>query len=224
MSVPSDSIIWETDGKEMVCIPAGEFTLGKGIGRKLFLPEFYIDRTPVTNAEYASFVQSTGYRKPIAWSYWIDDRIPSWLTDHPVSDVSWQDALAYAKWSGKQLPTREQWEKAARGSDARPYPWGDQLPTPNRCNYNRNMGGTTPVGYYSPQGDSPFGCVDMCGNVFEWVAHCRFKVFYMQRGGAWTSPIMLVNATSHDWDFARGPFSPRNIGFRLVMVPSHDKQ
>jgi formylglycine-generating enzyme required for sulfatase activity len=91
------------------------------------------------------------------------------ITDHPVR-VSWHDAVAYATWAGKRLPSEEEWEKAARGTDGRKYPWGDEEPTPDLCNFGKNEGGTTPVGKYSPQGDSPYGCADMAGNVWEWTS------------------------------------------------------
>ena len=102
--------------------------------------------------------------------------------EHPVVWVTWQDAQEFCAWvsqiSGQavRLPTEAEWEKAARGSDERLYPWGNQEPNPQLCNYNTN--GSTPVGKYSPQGDSPYGCVDMAGNVWEWVADWYDEHYY----------------------------------------------
>ncbi|MCP4422082.1 MAG: formylglycine-generating enzyme family protein, partial [Chloroflexi bacterium] len=102
-------------------------------------------------------------------SHWQDGQCPKALADHPVVHVSWHDAVAYAQWAGLQLPTDQQWEKAARGDDGREYPWGNEWKP--YCNTREaGMRATTPVGYYSPFGDSLYGCVDMSGNVWEWTS------------------------------------------------------
>jgi len=91
-----------------------------------------------------------------------------------VVNVDWRGTMAYCRWltetTGKvyRRPSEAEWEKAARGTDGRIYPWGEGPPDENRCNYWRNIGGTTPIGRYSPGGDSPYGCTDMAGNVWEW--------------------------------------------------------
>ena len=162
-------------GKEMVCVTGGKFIYGDNKQEKS-LPEFWIDRTPVTNREFARFVKATGYKTTAektglgcayTGSKWEDVPGADWRypggpnTDiqgkweHPVVQVSWTDAVAYAHWAGKRLPTEQEWEKAARGTDGRVYPWGNQEPTRMLCNFDRNENGTTPVGTYSPQGDSP---------------------------------------------------------------------
>jgi len=137
----------------------------------VYLSEYYIGGTPVTNAQYQAFVQATGHRVP---AHWENDRIPGGKEHHPVVWVSWDDAVAYCQWlaerTGKpyRLPTEAEWEKAARWTDGRLYPWGNREPNKDLCNFNGNAG-TTPVGMY-PRGASPYGCLDMVGNVWEWTS------------------------------------------------------
>ncbi|MCP4538754.1 MAG: SUMF1/EgtB/PvdO family nonheme iron enzyme [Chloroflexi bacterium] len=153
------------DGKEMVRIPAGKFLYGdENVEREL--PEFWIDKTPITNVEYAHFVEVTDYEPP---SHWKGKTPPKKIADHPVVNVSWHDAVAYAEWAEKRLPIEAEWEKAAR-INLWEYPWGNQQPTPELCNFGNNVASTTSVGKYSPDGDSYYGCVDMAGNVWEWTA------------------------------------------------------
>jgi formylglycine-generating enzyme required for sulfatase activity len=147
----------------MVRVPAGKFLYGDDKS-EVELPEFWIDKAPVTEAEYARFVAEMGHEPP---SHWKGKSPPKQIADHPVTWVSWYDAVAYAKWVGGRLPTEQEWEKAARGMDGREYPWGEWAE--GDCNSeDRSIGDTTPVGKYSPQGDSPYGCVDMAFNVWEW--------------------------------------------------------
>ncbi len=205
----NDTMHWEKDGKEMVCVPAGEFLYGDN-KEKQTLPEFWIDKTPVTNAEFARFVEATSHKttaeqkgsaRVFTGQEWKDSQGVDWqhpggpktnLKDkmaHPVVQVSWHDAEAYAHWAGKRFPTEQEWEKAARGADGREYPWGDEAPTKELSNFNKHVGTTTPVGKYSPQGDSPYGCVDMSGNVWEWTSsdYDQNKSFKVLRGGSWDS-------------------------------------
>jgi len=142
------------DGKEMMRVPAGKFLYGDD-KKEVELPEFWIDRAPVTNAEYARFVAETGHKPP---EYWKGKAPPMKIANHPVVNVSWDDAVAYAGGVGGRLPSEEEWEKAARGTDGREYPWGEWAE--GRCNSKEaGTGGTTPVGQYSPQGDSPYACI-----------------------------------------------------------------
>jgi formylglycine-generating enzyme required for sulfatase activity len=197
----------------MVFVPAGEFLYGES-KEKLVLPAFWIDRAPVTNAEFARFIQDTGYTSTAERAGtgcvnigggWQDVRGADWrhpagpemedisgLLDHPVVQVSWEDAVAYAGWAGKRLPTEQEWEKAARGADGRDYPWGSQVAAGDLCNFNMNEGRTTPVGQYSPQGDSPFGCADMSGNVWEWTRSQAGNGGRVLRGGGWSHPAEYV--------------------------------
>jgi formylglycine-generating enzyme required for sulfatase activity len=196
------------DGKEMIHIPAGDFLYGDE-KKKIELPEFWIDRTPVTNAEYARFVAATGHKPP---KHWKGKSPPKEIADHPVTYVSWHDAVAYAGWAGKRLPTEEEWEKAARGTDGREYPWGDW--EEDRCNTKEaGVGGTTPVGRYSPDGDSPFGCVDMVGNVWEWTV-IEEGDRRVVRGGSWLDDRDFARCAARYW-FA--PYrSDASGGFRCV--------
>ena len=168
---------------ELIHIPAGEFLMGSDPKKdkdadddeepqhRLFLPEYCIARTPVTNAQYLAFVQAAGHGKP---EHWKKGKPPKNKEDHPVVNVNWHDAMAYCRWlaettgKGYRLPGEAEWEKAARGVDGRIWPWGDKPPDKNRCNFDLTVKDTTPVGQYSSQGDSPYGCVDMAGNVWEW--------------------------------------------------------
>jgi formylglycine-generating enzyme required for sulfatase activity len=180
---------------EMVLIPADEFTMGsdpsldpdavddEGPQHTLHLPDFYLAKMPVTNAQYAAFVQATGHPAPYHWGGGLP---PRRREDHPVVNVSWHDALAYCSWlaeaTGKpyRLPSEAEWEKGARGDDGRIYPWAGQW-EPARCNSREGgqgdtiaavgiyIGETTPVGAY-PEGASPYGLLDMAGNVWEWTS------------------------------------------------------
>lgn len=170
------------DGKEQVWIPEGEFLFVNDICRvtmQLTLPGFWIDVTPVTQAEYHRFLQANpslsvpydleDWGRPYNWDRYHRTP-PAGKEQHPVILVTEYDAMRYADWADKRLPTFEEWVKAAGGTDGREYPWGNEF-DPNRCNTREGKaGGTTPVGKYSPQGDSPYGCVDMTGNVWEWTA------------------------------------------------------
>lgn len=172
-------------GKEMIHIPEGWFNyeeeveqkgwFGTSIGARemilvtsQFVSEFWLSKTPVTNEEYAHFVAATGYDPP---PHWQGAKRPlQRIAEHPVVFVSWYDAQAFAKWANCQLPSEVEWEKALRGDDGREFPWGD-IWRDNYCNSSEaGIGTTSPVGLFSPQGDSPYGCVDMLGNVWEWTA------------------------------------------------------
>ena len=198
---PREVMVWEADGSEMVYIPEGEFPMGiteeearrwrQELGEylewstpshRVYLDAFYMARFPVTNGQYARFVQETNHRgllmiHDLAMPYkWDQTRKtpPPGKEDHPVVLVSGDDAQAYCEWAGLRLPTEAEWEKAAtwdaKAGRKRVYPWGDEWDA-SRCN-SREAGkkGTTPVGAYSPDGDSPYGCADMAGNAWEWVA------------------------------------------------------
>ena len=158
------------DGAEMVCVPAGPFLMGDddqydNPRRTVTLDIFWIYKTPVTVGQYRKFCQAVGREMAPAPSW-------GWKDDHPVVNVSWHDAKAYCDWAGAALPTEAQWEKAARGTDGRKYPWGNDW-DPGRLQCSKKEGGdagsTARVGSF-PAGASPYGCLDMAGNVWEWCA------------------------------------------------------
>jgi iron(II)-dependent oxidoreductase len=156
-----------------VLVPAGPFLMGTNFERAdpqdhpqhgVRLPDYRIDKYLVTNAQYARFLAETGHRPP---STWKGGRIPDGQLRYPVTLVNWYDARAYAQWAGKRLPTEAEWEKAARGSDGRRWPWGNTM-DPKRLNTYYNVGSASPVDTYK-DGVSPYGVFDMAGNVSEWV-------------------------------------------------------
>ena len=194
---------------EMVSIPAGPFLMGapwdsfaydnERPAHEVFVNDFRIARAPVTNGEYAHFVDEGGYERrefwteegwqwrekegwqsPLYWrregGAWFERRMfeeGELRVEHPVTGVSWFEAEAYAKFAGRRLPTEAEWEKAASwdisSGSKRRYAWGDEEPDDTRANFGRRLWGTTPVGAH-PRGASAAGCVDMTGNVWEWTA------------------------------------------------------
>ena len=163
---------------EMVQIPEGDFIMGsdsrlpdEGPQHVVTLKSFYIDRYEVTNLQYRKFNNETKRRSP---THFRNRTFPRGKADHPVTYVSWEDASAYCQWAGKRLPTDQEWEKAARGTDGRIFPWGDEFDakkanTPLRWQMIGSFGDTTPVGSFK-DGVSPYGVYDMSGNVWEWTS------------------------------------------------------
>jgi len=203
---------------EMILIPAGNFLMGDE-KQPVYVDAFYIDKYPVTNAEYAKFVEATGHPPPPNWEE-TGGTCPPGMANHPVVFVNWFDAQDYAVWAGKRLLTETEWEKAARGTDGRVYPWGDEF-NKVMCNASEaGIGGTTPLGKYSPYGDSPYGVGDMAGNVWEWTATdwAPGSSSKVQRGGS------FVNRGSYARCAYRylGVPEPRtpNVGFRCGMSVS----
>lgn len=180
---------------ELVRIPGGEFWMGSDPEKdpqaktdeqpqhQVFLDGYFIGKYPITVAQFAAFVKATDYKSNAS----LDLKQKA---DHPAVEVAWKDAVAFCEWASEVtgrkvvLPSEAQWEKAARGSDGRIYPWGDEAPDANRCNFNNNVKATTPVGKYSPQGDSPYGCADMAGNVWEWCADWYAGDYYQKSPAA----------------------------------------
>jgi formylglycine-generating enzyme required for sulfatase activity len=161
---------------QMVLIPAGKFLMGtdarlpdEGPQHIIDLPAYYIDVHEVTNLQYKKFNDATNGRSPL---HWRNRTFPQGKADHPVVFVTWDNANEYCHWAGKRLPTDQEWEKAARGTDGRMFPWGDEFNTfkantPLRWQETGGISGTTPVGSFE-EGKSPYGLYDMSGNVWEW--------------------------------------------------------
>ncbi|HEX8494430.1 MAG TPA: SUMF1/EgtB/PvdO family nonheme iron enzyme [Pyrinomonadaceae bacterium] len=153
----------------MVYVPGGTFTIGRNDGDEYERPAyqatinpFFIDTHEVTNEEYAKFVWATGWQPPPTW---INKTYPAGAALKPVTGVTWEDARAFARWSGKRLPTEDEWEFAARGKDGRRYPWGNEWRA-GLANADGASSGMADVGAY--RGASPFGAFDMVGNAWEW--------------------------------------------------------
>ena len=246
------------DGGEMVLIPAGEFQMGSDDGRAdekpvhtVYVDAFYMDKYEVTNAQYKRFIDANPkWRKDsIADRFhngnylgrWSGNDYPNDRADHPVVDVSWYAAMAYAEWAGKHLPTEAEWEKAARGGlVGKKYPWGDTI-NASKANYDNDVGSTTPVGSYAP---NDYGLYDMGGNVWEWCLDEWDAGFYASsprrnpvvggsithikdnytnvnssrvlRGGSWFSFARLVRVAYRYGDNPSNAFSA--VGFRCART------
>lgn len=214
--------IHEKTGIELIVIPAGKFLYGAPESDKLSnvserpqrtitLPEFEIGRAPVTNVQYDRFLKANpDHPRPPGWT----TRRKNYLkgkADHPVL-VTLADAEAFCHWAGLRLPTDQEWEKAARGTDGRRWPWGDKPPTAAHANVRNFVGDTTPVGAYSPLGDSPYGCVDMSGNINEWTSTpFSFEPWQIIRGGNWSEENRYTRTTRQN---ITQPTSA--VGFRVV--------
>lgn len=157
----------------MVLVAGGNFIMGSLDGepdeappRTLSLPDFYIDRHEVTHEQYARFLTATRRKAPIDWA---GGQMPPKLARHPVVNVTWDDAAAYAKWAGKRLPTEAEWEKAARGADGRTHPWGNSSAGRKSASGSDGRERLHPVGSF-PDDTAPCGAMDMVGNAWEWTA------------------------------------------------------
>lgn len=212
--------------------------------REVDLPAFEIMRTPVTNGSYAKFLACTGHSPPSVsrkeWEgyglihpferaqpyIWNSTMAPDGRETHPVVMVGYADANAYAEWLGRMtgfdwhLPTEEEWEKAARGTDGRYFPWGNRFDPSLLNSHDAGPFGTTPVGSY-PDGASPYGMLDAAGNVFEWTATPAGTDRHIVKGGSWDDKGCGVcrPAAHHS-----RPDDIKHIivGFRLVRSPEQN--
>jgi len=252
-------VVWEADGAEMVPVPPGEFIRGsreeemdlalhlclenrgtctrerfedEGPQRRVYVDGFTIDRHEVTNARYRECVSAGACRPPLnnssrMRSEYYDD--PHYA-HYPVIYISWHDANGYCRWAGKRLPSEAEWEKAARGTDGRRWPWGNRWDPKKLNSWVAGPHDTTRAGSH-PRGASPYGAMDLAGNVWEWVADGYEYGYYAHapdrnprgppqaktkvlRGGSWISDSQYTRTT---YRFQRPPdYRTANFGFRCA--------
>jgi formylglycine-generating enzyme required for sulfatase activity len=237
-----DLLISPKDYAKMVPIPEGDFFMGSPYNRgdadeqpqrKIYLDKFYIYKYEVTVKQYKSFCKDTGYKMPLE---------PSWglIDSHPIVNISRYDAEAYCKWARVSLPTEAQWEKAARGTEGRAFPWGQKWDEAKMVNKSTSNGKTSPVGSY-PESSSPYGVMDMAGNAWEWVADGYDEKFYTRgvktnpfnspvpsgkgviRGGSWNNAEMAqFRVANRCWFYPDNGYTVN--GFRCVYNIMKNKQ
>ena len=248
----SHKIISEVDGKAMVLVPAGKFIMGTNrtdtenthlkIGtvkplykdqhpeHKVHLDAFYIDQYEVTNLEYKKFIDATQF--PELPGHWEEGEFPKGGKDLPVTNITWREALTYALWAGKRLPSEAQWEKAARGTDGRLFPWGDEYQK-GWANVGVDGAKALVPGGGFPKDMSPYGLYDMAGNVMEWTSswyqsypgnNYQFKKFgkefkVLRGNGFQKGGHYFLEA--YRYTFYRTEAKPdeyfENVGFRCVI-------
>ena len=232
---------------ELVRIPGGAFMMGSDPAldsvaaedeqpkHSLTLPEYWIGKTEVTNAQFNAFVKATSY----VWSHGV---IPASRQNYPVANVSWDDCMAFCAWlrtlTGQafKLPTEAQWEKAARGTDGRIYPWGNDPPDDDRANFGQSVKDATEVGKYGSKGASPFGLDDVAGNVGEWTLTAYAEKAYpynpadgresetaqvetrVVRGGTWEDSDYSLRCAVRSFSVPSN--RDDRYGFRVCMLPS----
>jgi len=265
-SSPDSARTRTMDSAEMMLVPAGEFLMGSSDAdpkasddekpqHTVYLDAFWIDRTEVTNAQYAQFLNALGThtgacgrhdcaetKREDKYSHILGGTqdgsyvVESGFEDHPVTQVSWYGAQAYCAWAGARLPTEAEWEKAARGTDGRSYPWGNEPPDCDKAQYGNCGGGTAPVGSRLADA-SPYGALDMAGNVWEWVADWYDPAYYgfspaqnpqgpelgerkTFRGGSWGYLPTFIRTTDRARN--RPTYAGFNVGFRCAAtMPPH---
>jgi len=244
------------DSFDWITIPAGLFWMGTDLRvdnvaadsdwakqvevpqHEVYLPSYQISRFPVTNVQWAQFLADTYYPWADLQKLW-EHGLPEGQENHPITWVTWHDAIAFCDWAGVRLPTDAQWEKAARGTDKRLYPWGNQPPTAQLANYGNQVRHTTAVNAY-PQGKSYYGVFDMAANAWEWISTIwgtdtdrpDFAYPYQAddgrenlddptilrivRGGGWKYTPDLIRCAYHDWN--KPDTRGSGLGFRVVAA------
>jgi formylglycine-generating enzyme required for sulfatase activity len=264
LSHASKTKVSPRDGMVMVFVPAGEFLMGSKADdpygredekpqRSVYLDAFWIDQTEVTNAMYALFLNANGNQiedgdtwldadDPVVRVHYIDGewQPEAEYSHHPVIEVTWFGAYAYCQWAGRRLPTEAEWEKAARGGDGRTYPWGQAAPGVIKVSCQQaNIAGcnfdTQPVGSY-PDYASPYGILDMSGNLAEWVQDWYQPNYYriapdenppgppkgeykVLRGGAWSGGYITARTTRRSWGDPAFTCLYHGEGFRCAASP-----
>jgi formylglycine-generating enzyme required for sulfatase activity len=223
----------DVDGAVVVKIPAGEFLMGNRetertpLEHRVNVSAFLIDKTGVTWRQFRKFADAAGMPMPPHEPYWGTH------DDHPAVFVTWEEARNYCAWAGGRLPTEAEREKAARGTDGRKYPWGNEEPDPERGVFRRTWGykATDPVGSH-PDGASPYGAQDLGGNVWEWCADWYDDGYYavspaqdpkgpasaqahVVRGGSWDSRPTVLSASCRNWGHLG--YREGDFGFRCAM-------
>ena len=228
--LPSCGII-NLPGGRTEQIPAGWFLMGENSGRKsnqpqrrVYLDNYEIQVTEVTRSDFAAFIAATGYQAP-GWTHGMPEE-----NDLPVVGVLWEDADSYCRWLGMRLPTEAEWEKAARGSDGRKYPWGDKWDDQKANTLESSLDELLPVGSF-PEGISPYGILDMAGNAAEWIADYFDPNYYtyapdrnppgpevimdrVLRGGSFAGPANYATTFFRDSSHSVRPND--RVGFRCA--------
>lgn len=197
---------------------------------RVFLDSFYLDKFEVTNGRFAKFVEAVQSEPP--WGF-VDHETPIVQADRPVRWVNWTDAVGYCLWAGKRLPTEAEWEKAARGTDGRVYPWGNEPPTPAQAVFGlKDSDETVSRSGHQTKGQSPYGVHDLAGNLYEWTLDWYDEQFYsttptvnprgpsegtakVQRGGSYTNTPYRLRSTFR----TKGDPTEHepNVGFRCAQ-------
>ncbi len=256
---PGVSRARSTDGAEMIHVPAGKFLMGGTDAdpkagddempqHTVYVDAFWIDRTELTNARYVQFLNTLGGHQGLCGGrdcaetqvgeedshiFFQGGRylVEGGFEDHPVAEVTWYGAHAYCEWAGARLPAEAEWEKAARGVDGRLYPWGNDVPDCGKAQFG-DCGGTTVPAGSMPAGASPYGVLDMAGNVWEWVADWYDPAYYASsparnplgpetglrkafRGGSWGYPAAFMRVSDRARN--RPTYAGFNVGFRCAV-------
>jgi formylglycine-generating enzyme required for sulfatase activity len=226
----------EVDGMTLMRVPAGEFLMGSDNRdaeaapdekpqHPVYVDAFWIDRNEITNALYARCVEAGKCSLPVMPGERFYEKL-----NQPVQGVAWTQAVDYCQWAGRRLPTEAEWEKAGRGTDGRLYPWGNTPPSEQQANFDFLFDGLIDVGQL-PVGASPYGALDMAGNVWEWTADRYDENYYAKspyknptgpesgttrvvRGGAWNTVLRAIRVTNRHWAF---PGRDDFMGFRCAQ-------